>query len=135
MKRIAPFRPVFSEWNQGNIKHNEPFRLNGGSTHRTRIFPAINLRAYSINRVRRPGRFVRGCVAARLAETRIPIIILADHRTEDAVIVASADNDARRAVGTFFEHELLLVCLKDRGMTVGSEVRVRAQKLPGALGV
>jgi len=33
------------------------------------------------------------------------IKMLADNRTEDAVVVTSADDNARGAVGAFFEHE------------------------------
>ncbi len=39
------------------------------------------------------------------AEAWVAIKILADRRTKDALVVMFADDDARRAVGTFFEHE------------------------------
>jgi len=42
---------------------------------------------------------------AGLAEARVAIEVLADWRTKDAVVVTSANDNARRAVGTFFKHE------------------------------
>ena len=42
---------------------------------------------------------------AGLAEAWVAIKTLADSRTKNAVVVTSADDNACRAVGTFFEHE------------------------------
>ena len=42
---------------------------------------------------------------AGLAKSWVAIKTLADCGTKDAVIVTFADDDACRAVGTFFEHE------------------------------
>ena len=51
--------------------------------------------------------FCGGGVAG-FAEARVSVEILADYRTKDAFVVTFAHHDACRAVGTFFEHELLL---------------------------
>ena len=41
-----------------------------------------------------------------VAEPRVAIKLLADCRAEDALIVASARDEANVAVGALFEHEL-----------------------------
>jgi len=51
VKRVAPLRSVFPEWNQGNKKHDEPFRLNLRPTLGTRIFSTIDLRAYAVESI------------------------------------------------------------------------------------
>lgn len=42
---------------------------------------------------------------AGLAEAWEAVKILADDRTKNAFVVTSADDNASRAVGAFFEHE------------------------------